>query len=56
MPFIIIAVSVNLISSFALTQLIAQPVRLVPCPTPNPKVTVPADLPYLERLLLDQRG
>jgi two-component system sensor histidine kinase ChvG len=27
MPFIIIAVSVNLISSFALTQLIAQPVR-----------------------------
>ncbi len=46
----------NLTDDTAACDLIAQPVRLVPCPTPNPKVTVPADLPYLERLLLDQRG
>lgn len=35
----------------AACELIGQPVRLVPCATPNPKVTVPADLPFLESLL-----
>jgi 2-C-methyl-D-erythritol 4-phosphate cytidylyltransferase len=35
----------------AACELIGQPVRLVPAPAPNPKVTVPADLPYLEILL-----
>lgn len=33
-------------------ELIGQPVRLVPSAAPNPKVTVPADLPYVELLLL----
>lgn len=32
-------------------ELIGQPVRLVTSATPNPKVTTPADLPYLEVLL-----
>ena len=44
----------NLTDDTAACELIAQPVRLVPCPTPNPKVTVPADLPYIERLLKNQ--
>ncbi len=35
----------------AACELIGQPVRLVECLTPNPKVTVPADLPYIELLL-----
>lgn len=35
----------------AACELIGQPVRLVPSATPNPKVTVPADLPYVELLL-----
>jgi 2-C-methyl-D-erythritol 4-phosphate cytidylyltransferase len=35
----------------AACELIGQPVRLVPGGAPNPKVTVPADLPYLELLL-----
>ncbi len=35
----------------AACELIGQPVRLVPCTSPNPKVTVPADLPYIELLL-----
>jgi len=35
----------------AACELIGQPVRLVECTRPNPKVTVPADLPYLELLL-----
>jgi 2-C-methyl-D-erythritol 4-phosphate cytidylyltransferase len=39
----------------AACELIGQPVRLVPGATPNPKVTVPADLPYIE-LLLKQAG
>jgi 2-C-methyl-D-erythritol 4-phosphate cytidylyltransferase len=32
-------------------ELIGQPVRLVPSATPNPKVTVPGDLPLIEALL-----
>ena len=35
----------------AACELIGQPVKLVPGATPNPKVTVPADLPYIELLL-----
>ena len=35
----------------AACELISQPVRLVKCVTPNPKVTVPADLPFIESLL-----
>lgn len=35
----------------AACELIGQPVRLVESPTPNPKVTVPADLAYVELLL-----
>ena len=36
----------------AACELIGQPVRLVASVRPNPKVTVPADLPYLELLLM----
>jgi 2-C-methyl-D-erythritol 4-phosphate cytidylyltransferase len=35
----------------AACELIGQPVRLVQSATPNPKVTVPADLPFVESLL-----
>ena len=35
----------------AACELIGQPVRLVNSSTPNPKVTVPADLPFVESLL-----
>lgn len=35
----------------AACELIGQPVRLVSGTAPNPKVTVPADLPYVELLL-----
>ena len=35
----------------AACELIGQPVKLVPALAPNPKVTVPADLPYIELLL-----
>jgi len=35
----------------AACESIGQPVRLVESPSPNPKVTVPADLPYIELLL-----
>jgi len=35
----------------AACELIAQPVRLVASGTPNPKVTVPADVSYIELLL-----
>jgi 2-C-methyl-D-erythritol 4-phosphate cytidylyltransferase len=35
----------------AACELIGQPVRLVDCTMPNPKVTVPADLHYIEMLL-----
>jgi 2-C-methyl-D-erythritol 4-phosphate cytidylyltransferase len=35
----------------AACELIGQPVQLVPSVTPNPKVTVPSDLPFIEMLL-----
>jgi len=35
----------------AACELIGQPVQLVRSATPNPKVTVPADLPFIESLL-----
>jgi 2-C-methyl-D-erythritol 4-phosphate cytidylyltransferase len=35
----------------AACELIGQPVRLIESATPNPKVTVPADVPYVELLL-----
>jgi 2-C-methyl-D-erythritol 4-phosphate cytidylyltransferase len=35
----------------AACELIGQPVRLVKSASPNPKVTVPADLPFIESLL-----
>ena len=35
----------------AACELIGQPVQLVKSATPNPKVTVPADLPFIENLL-----
>ena len=35
----------------AACELIGQPVRLVKSASPNPKVTVPADLPFIENLL-----
>lgn len=37
----------------AACECIGQPVRLVASPAPNPKVTTPADLPYLRLLLGD---
>jgi 2-C-methyl-D-erythritol 4-phosphate cytidylyltransferase len=39
----------------AACELIGQPVQLVKCTTPNPKVTVPADLPFIESLLRTAR-
>lgn len=39
----------------AACELIGQSVRLVASPTPNPKVTIPADLAYIE-MLLKQAG
>jgi 2-C-methyl-D-erythritol 4-phosphate cytidylyltransferase len=35
----------------AACEVIGQPVRLVYLPGPNPKVTVPDDVPYVEMLL-----
>lgn len=35
----------------AACELVGQPVRLVTSTTPNPKVTVPGDLPFIETLL-----
>jgi 2-C-methyl-D-erythritol 4-phosphate cytidylyltransferase len=35
----------------AACELIGQPVQLVPSATPNPKVTVPGDVPFIETLL-----
>jgi 2-C-methyl-D-erythritol 4-phosphate cytidylyltransferase len=35
----------------AACELIGQPVQLVPSAAPNPKVTVPGDLPFIETLL-----
>ena len=39
----------------AACELIGQPVRLVKSASPNPKVTVPADLPFIESLLRSAR-
>ena len=39
----------------AACELIGQPVQLVKAATPNPKVTVPADLPFVESLLRTAR-
>lgn len=41
----------NFTDDTAACELIRQPVRLVPSSKPNPKVTVPADLPFIENLL-----
>jgi 2-C-methyl-D-erythritol 4-phosphate cytidylyltransferase len=38
----------------AACELIGQPVRLIESKHPNPKVTVPADLPFVESLLLER--
>jgi 2-C-methyl-D-erythritol 4-phosphate cytidylyltransferase len=35
----------------AACELIGQPVELVECSQPNPKVTAPSDLPFIELLL-----
>jgi len=43
--------NLTLTDDTAACELIGQPVRLVRCVTPNPKVTVPADLPFVESLL-----
>lgn len=45
------AKGLSLTDDTAACELIGQPVRLVDCPTPNPKVTVPSDLPLVEGLL-----
>lgn len=39
----------------AACELIGQPVRLVECVRPNPKVTVPADLAYIRALITNSR-
>ena len=41
----------NVTDDTAACELIGQSVRLVPGATPNPKVTLPADLPYIDVLL-----
>ena len=35
----------------AACEIIGQPVRLVECALPNPKVTLPSDLPYIHQLI-----
>src|SRR6185295_12587784 len=40
----------------AACELIGQPVRLIAGATPNPKVTVPGDLPYIATLLRQLNG
>lgn len=45
------AQNLQLTDDTAACELIGQPVRLVSSTTPNPKVTVPADLPFIESLL-----
>lgn len=44
----------SLTDDTAACELIGQPVRLVVRNDPNPKVTLPADLPYVESVLLRQ--
>jgi len=43
--------NLNLTDDTAACELIGQPVRLVKSAAPNPKVTVPSDLPFIETLL-----
>jgi len=50
------AQKLNLTDDTAACELIGQPVRLVPSPAANPKVTVPADLPLVESLLRPAAG
>jgi len=38
----------------AACELIGQPIRLVSSAAPNPKVTVPGDLPFIESLLIGE--
>ena len=45
------AKNLNLTDDTAACELIGQPVRLVKATSSNPKVTVPADLPFIETLL-----
>ncbi|MBN8248421.1 MAG: 2-C-methyl-D-erythritol 4-phosphate cytidylyltransferase [Verrucomicrobia bacterium] len=40
----------------AACELIGQPVELVECPEPNPKVTTPSDLPWIEWVVRQGRG
>ena len=40
----------------AACKLIDQPIRLVSSVAPNPKVTVPGDLPFVETLLKGKSG
>lgn len=40
----------------AACELIGQEVRLIPSATPNPKVTLPQDVPYVEMLLSEQKA
>ena len=50
------AQKLNLTDDTAACELIGQPVRLVPSPAANPKVTVAADLPLVESLLRPAAG
>ena len=45
------AQGLKLTDDTAACELIGQPVRLIPGTTPNPKVTVPGDLPFIASLL-----
>jgi 2-C-methyl-D-erythritol 4-phosphate cytidylyltransferase len=49
------AKGLTLTDDTAACELLGQPVRLVKSETPNPKVTVPADLPFVESLLRVER-
>lgn len=46
----------NLTDDTAACELIGQPVALVNSPAPNPKVTQPADLPWIGQLLEEMSG
>ena len=45
--------NLRLTDDTAACELIGQPVRLVNSASPNPKVTVPGDLPFVASLLKD---
>jgi 2-C-methyl-D-erythritol 4-phosphate cytidylyltransferase len=47
--------NLKLTDDTAACELIGQPVELVPSQAPNPKVTVPSDLPFIESLLQPAR-